>query len=142
LVQTTQEKYFGGHFSIFAGFWNKFTFKIGCFTLTFRVTLLKRLNLKTLQFKIINFKNMCEFFREKSQIVVLSTFDQREFKKINYFDKNVYSVRERAFFTLSRTLLCVIFKIFSKKKFKFIKSSFVNNLGLERSGLRFENFCS
>ena len=47
---------------------------------------------------------MCEFFREKSQIVVLSTFDQREFKKINYFDENVYSVRERAFFTLSRTL--------------------------------------
>ena len=41
-------KLFGGHFSIFAGFWIKFWFKIGCFTLTFRVTLLKRLNLKTL----------------------------------------------------------------------------------------------
>ena len=34
---------------------------------------------------------MCEFFREKYQIVVFSTFDQRELKKINYFDKNVYS---------------------------------------------------
>ena len=30
---------------------------------------------------------MYEFFREKFQIVVLSNFDQREFKKINYFDK-------------------------------------------------------
>ena len=78
-VQITQEKNVGGHFSIFAGFWNKFRYKIGCFTLTFRVTLLKRLNLKTLQSKIIISKNMCELFREKSQIVVLSTFDQREF---------------------------------------------------------------
>ena len=38
---------------------------------------------ETLQFedlavKIKIFKNMCEFFREKSLIVVLSTFDQRE----------------------------------------------------------------
>ena len=47
---------------------------------------------------------MCEFFREKSQIVVLSTFDQREFKKINYFDENVYSVRERVKNALSCTL--------------------------------------
>ena len=47
---------------------------------------------------------MCEFFREKSQIVILSTFDQREFKKINNFDENVYSVQKRAFFTLSSTL--------------------------------------
>ena len=38
---------------------------------------------------------MCEFFREKSQIYVLSTFDQGEFLKNNYFDENVYSVRER-----------------------------------------------
>ena len=43
-------------------------------------------------------------FREKSQIVSLSTFDQRELKKINYFNENVSRVRERAFFTLSRTL--------------------------------------
>ena len=75
------KKKFGGHFSIFAGFWNKFRFKIGCFTLTFRVTLLKHFNLKTLQSKIMIFKNMSEFFREKSQIDVLSTFDQRELKK-------------------------------------------------------------
>ena len=47
---------------------------------------------------------MCEFFREKSQIVVFSTFDQREQKKKNYFDKNVYSVRERVKNALSRTL--------------------------------------
>ena len=50
---------------------------------------------------------MCEFFREKSQIVVLSTFDQHEFKKKNYFDENVYSVRERAFcYAFSHTLMC------------------------------------
>ena len=47
---------------------------------------------------------MCELFREKSQIVVLSTFDQREFKKNNYFDENVYSVRERVKNALFRTL--------------------------------------
>ena len=41
------------------------------------------------------FKNMCEFFREKSQIAVLSTFDQCELKRKNYFDKNVYSVLEQ-----------------------------------------------
>ena len=37
-------------------------------------------------------------------------------------------VRERAFFTLSGTLSCVVFKIFKKKKITFIKSAFVNNL--------------
>ena len=47
---------------------------------------------------------MCEFYREKSQIVVLSTFDQHKFKIINYFDENVYSVRERVQNALSRTL--------------------------------------
>ena len=41
------------------------------------------------------FKNMCEFFREKSQIVILSTFDQRELNFLYYIDENVYSVRER-----------------------------------------------
>ena len=66
--------------------------------------LLKRFNLKTLQLKIINFKDMCEFFREKSQIIVLSTFDQRELKNIYDFDENVYSVRERVKNALSRTL--------------------------------------
>ena len=38
---------------------------------------------------------MAKFFREKSQIVVLSTFDQREFKKTKYFETNAYSVRKR-----------------------------------------------
>ena len=47
---------------------------------------------------------MCEFFREKSQIVILSTFDQRELNFLYYIDENVYSVRKRAFFTLSCTL--------------------------------------
>ena len=112
MVQITQEIFFGGHFSIFAGFWNKFRFKIGCFTLTFRVTLLKRLHLMTLQSKIIIFKNMCEFFREKSQIVVLSTFDQREFKKTKYFETNAYSVQERVKKTLSRTLYAFVSNFF------------------------------
>ena len=38
------------------------------------------------------------------------------------------SVRERAFFTLSRTLLYAVFKIFKKKNFAFSKSAFKNNL--------------
>ena len=46
---------------------------------------------------------MCACFREKSQIASLSTFSEREFKKINYLDKNVFSVRERAKNALSRT---------------------------------------
>ena len=47
---------------------------------------------------------MRECVRETSQIISLSTFDQHEFKKkYIYFDENVYSVRETAFFTLSRT---------------------------------------
>ena len=37
-------------------------------------------------------------------------------------------MQENAFFTLSRTLLCVVFKIFKKKNFTFIKSAFLNNL--------------
>ena len=38
---------------------------------------------------------MCAWFRAKYQIVSLSTVDQHELKKINSFDENVYSVRER-----------------------------------------------
>ena len=53
---------------------------------------------------------MCEFFSEKSQIVILSTFNQREFKKINYFDKNVYSVRER----VKNALSCTLYTFLSK----------------------------
>ena len=41
---------------------------------------------------------------KKSQIASLSTFDQRELKKINYFDKIVSRVRERVKNSLSRTL--------------------------------------
>ena len=41
---------------------------------------------------------------KKSQIVSLSTFNQRKLKKLNYFDENVSSVQERPFFTLFRTL--------------------------------------
>ena len=59
---------------------------------------------------------MCEFFREKSQIVVLSTLNQCELKIINYFDENVYSVQERVKNALSCTLLYLIFKIYEKGK--------------------------
>ena len=57
--------------------------------------LLKHSNLKTLHSKINIVKNTCACFREISQIVSLSTFDQRELKNINYLDKNVSRVRER-----------------------------------------------
>ena len=64
---------------------------------------------ETLQFenlavKINVVKNTCACLREKSQIISLSTFDQREFKKINYFNKNVSRVQERVKNALSRTL--------------------------------------
>ena len=58
-----------------------------------------------MQSKIIVSKIMCEFFREKSQIVVLTTFDQREFKKINYFDENfVQCARKGIFYPFSHTV--------------------------------------
>ena len=38
------------------------------------------------------------------------------------------SVRERVKNALSRTLLHLVFKIFKKKNFTFIKSAFLNNL--------------
>ena len=47
---------------------------------------------------------------------------------VNILNTKCNSVRERAFFTLSRTLLCVVFKIIKKKNFTFIKSSFINHL--------------
>ena len=47
---------------------------------------------------------------------------------LNILNTKCKSVRERAFFTLSRTLLvlCVVFKIFKKKNFTFIKIAFSN----------------
>ena len=47
---------------------------------------------------------------------------------LNILKTKCNSVRERAFFNLSRTLLCVVFKIFKKKNFIFIKSAFLYNL--------------
>ena len=47
---------------------------------------------------------------------------------LNILKTKCNRVRERAFFTLSRTLSCVVFKIFKKKNFTFINSAFVNNL--------------
>ena len=84
-------------------FWKINITKSNEMKITFQVMLLKRSNFKTLQSKINIVKNTCACFRKKSQNISSSTFDQREFKK-KYFDKNVSRVRERAFFTLSRTL--------------------------------------
>ena len=71
---------------------------------------------------------MSKFFREKSQIVVLSTLNQCEIKIINYFDKNVYSVRERVKNAPSRTLYKFLSKYFIFFKFMLIKSTQNNNL--------------
>ena len=50
-----------------------------------------------------------------------------KFLFLNILKTKCNRVRERAFFTLSRTLSCVVFKIFKKKNFTLIKSAFVNN---------------
>ena len=47
---------------------------------------------------------------------------------LNILKTKCNSVRERAFFTLSRTLLCVVFKIFKKINFTLNKSAFLHNL--------------
>ena len=46
---------------------------------------------------------MCEFFREKSQIVVLTTFDQHELKKKKniFWRKFVQCARKGIFYPLS-----------------------------------------
>ena len=49
---------------------------------------------------------------------------------LNILKTKCNSVQEREFLTVSRTLLCVVFKIFKKKNFTFIKRSFLNNLRL------------
>ena len=60
---------------------------------------------------------MAKFFREKSQIVVLSTFDQREFKKTTkYFETNAYSVQER----VKNALSCKLYFFFCQNMFFFI----------------------
>ena len=69
---------------------------------------------------------------EKSQIVYKGTFDKCEVLLL-FFSSYILktkcnSVRERAFFTLSCTLLYVVFKIFKKKNFTLIKSAFLNDL--------------
>ena len=58
---------------------------------------------------------MGEFFREKSPIVVLSTFDQRELKKKKKIVKNVYSVRER----VKNALFCTLYQFWSNYFFFF-----------------------
>ena len=59
---------------------------------------------------------MSEFFREKSQVVVLSTLNQCELKIINYFDENVYSVQER----VKNALFCTLYTFLSKYFFFFL----------------------
>ena len=47
---------------------------------------------------------------------------------LNILKTKCNRVRERAFFMLSHTLSCVVFKILKKKNFTFINSAFENNL--------------
>ena len=70
---------------------------------------------------------MCEFFREKYQIVVLSTFDQRESKKKNILTKKS-TVCEKGYF-LPFFAHCTYFRqnIYFFK-FMLIKSSQKKNL--------------
>ena len=59
---------------------------------------------------------MCEFFREKSQIVVLSTFDLRELKKKNFLQKFVQCARKGIFYPFLHTVLIFV------KIYVFLKS--------------------
>ena len=61
----------------------------------------------------------------------LKLFTKALLMNVKFFFLNILktkcnSVRERTFFTLSCTLLCVVFKIFKKKKITFIKSAKVD----------------
>ena len=71
---------------------------------------------------------MCEFFRKKSQIVVLSTFDQREYKKNKLFwRKCVQCARKGKKCPFSHTVKIFV-KIIYFFKFTLIKSTQNNNL--------------
>ena len=89
--------FFGGHFSIFAGFWNKFRFKIGWFTLTFRVTLLKRFNLKTFHSKIIIFKTCVNSLGKNLKLLFLVLLINVNFKKLIILTK-MFTVCEKGHF--------------------------------------------
>ena len=71
---------------------------------------------------------MCAFVGEKSQIVQKTLLMIAKFFFLNILKTKCNRVRERSFFTLSRTLSCVVLKIFKKKNFTFINCAFVNNL--------------
>ena len=71
---------------------------------------------------------MCACFREKSQIVSLSTFYQREFKKKkSFWRKCVKGARKGIFYPFSHPLHIFV-KIIYFFKFKLIKSTLWNNL--------------
>ena len=77
-----------------------FSFEIGVFGLTFRVTMLLRCNLKIFLPKIIILKKVCACAGEKCQIVSLGTFDPCEGLNIKFFDELAYSVGA------NRSLIC------------------------------------
>ena len=88
--------------------------------------------------------------REKFQIVSISTFDQRELKKIIYFGKNVSRVRESVRNALSRTvdtfLLKLLFFFHFDQKYSmkqseiFPKSCISNNINFRLQYLQIGAF--
>ena len=70
----------------------------------------------------------------------MSTFDQRELRKINYFDENVYSVRERVKKCPFSHTAHIFVKIIYYFKFTLIKSTQNNNYNFRLQGLQIEAF--
>ena len=78
--------------------------------------------------KLLVFKRCVHLLVKNLKLFTKALLMTVKFFFLNILKTKCNSVRERAFFTLSRTLLCVVFKIFKKKNFTFIKSAFLNNL--------------
>ena len=67
-----------------------------------------------------------------------------KFFLLNILKTKCNRVRERAYFTLSFTLTCVVFKIFKKKNFTFINSAYIfsKQVILDRKVLKMQRYSS
>ena len=78
--------------------------------------------------KLLVFKRCVHLLVTNLKLITKALFMNVKFFFLNILKTKCNNVRGRANFTHSCTLLCVVFKIFKKKNFTFIKTAFLNNL--------------
>ena len=75
-------------------------------------------------------KDMCICWWKISNCLTKAFLMNVKFFFLNILKTKCNSVRERAFLTLSRTLLCVVFKIFKKEKLCIHQKCFFKQFGI------------